>query len=149
VACTLAAHRRPRRGGRSACAFHHRRALYVHPARVWAATRGPAPRVLGHAERVLCPSRPHWLVVRRSPSGRLHAACVGPQRPLSAWAVPGRKGRCQPGPCADFGLVARIFKNFHFYFSFSFKLNSNFKNLYLNIQSSKNYEISSVGFIIF
>jgi hypothetical protein len=30
-----------------------------------------------------------------------------------------------------------------------FKLNSNFKNLYLNIQSFKNYEISSVGFIIF
>jgi hypothetical protein len=38
---------------------------------------------------------------------------------------------------------------FLFYFHFSFKLNSNFKNLYLNIQSSKNYEISSVGFIIF
>jgi hypothetical protein len=37
----------------------------------------------------------------------------------------------------------------HFYFSFGFKLNSNFKILYLNIQSFKNYEISSVGFIIF
>jgi hypothetical protein len=32
---------------------------------------------------------------------------------------------------------------------FGFSINSNFENLYLNIQSSKNYEISSVGFIIF
>jgi hypothetical protein len=40
-------------------------------------------------------------------------------------------------------------KKILFYFSFGFKLNSNFKNLYLNIQSSKNYEISYVKFIIF
>jgi hypothetical protein len=43
----------------------------------------------------------------------------------------------------------RILKKNHFLFSFGFKLNSNFKNLYLNIKSSKNYEISSVGFIFF
>jgi hypothetical protein len=40
-------------------------------------------------------------------------------------------------------------KKFLFYFSFGFKLNSNFKILYLNIQSSKNYETSSIGFINF
>jgi hypothetical protein len=34
-------------------------------------------------------------------------------------------------------------------FPSGFSLNSNFKKLYLNIQTSKNYEISSVGFIIF
>jgi hypothetical protein len=45
----------------------------------------------------------------------------------------------------------KSFKNKQFlcYFSFNFKLNSNFKILYLNMQSSKNYKISSVGFIIF
>jgi hypothetical protein len=48
-------------------------------------------------------------------------------------------------------LAQKPFKNFKFisYFHFGFKLNSNFKILYLNIQSSKNYEISSIGFIIF
>jgi hypothetical protein len=47
------------------------------------------------------------------------------------------------------GMWADLNKNFSFLFSFSFNLNSNFENLYLNIQSSKNYDISSVGFIIF
>jgi hypothetical protein len=54
---------------------------------------------------------------------------------------PGREGRCRPGP----GNSKKIL----FYFLFGFKLNSNFKKIYLNIQSSKNYEINSVGFIIF
>jgi hypothetical protein len=62
---------------------------------------------------------------------------------------PGREGRCRPGPRANFGPVAWEFKKFVFYFSFDFKLNSNFKNVYLNIRSSKNYEIGSAGFLIF
>jgi hypothetical protein len=46
---------------------------------------------------------------------------------------PGHEGRCQPGPRADFGPVAQEFKKLLLYFSFGFKLNSNFKNLHLNI----------------
>jgi hypothetical protein len=38
-------------------------------------------------------------------------------------------------------------RKIYFLFPSGFSLNSNFRNLYLNIQSSKNYEISSVGFI--
>jgi hypothetical protein len=54
------------------------------------------------------------------------------------------------GARANFGPVAPEFKKkILFYFSFFFKLNSNFKFFYLNIQSCKNYETSSVGFIIF
>jgi hypothetical protein len=66
-----------------------------------------------------------------------------------ALCEPGHEGRCRPRPHADFVPVAREFKKFIFYFLFSFKLNSNFKNLYLNIQSFKTYEINFIGFIIF
>jgi hypothetical protein len=79
----------------------------------------------------------------------LRKQAVGPRRAGHAPRELGHEGRCRPGPRADFSLVAREFKKFIFYFSFGFKLNSNFKILYLNIQNSKNYEISSVGFIIF
>jgi hypothetical protein len=87
---------------------------------------GPASLACGPCEQA---AGPHWVG---------HAPCE-----------PGHEGRSRPGPHADFGPVAREFKKFIFYFSFGFKLNSNFKNLYLNIRSSKNYEISSVGFKIF
>jgi hypothetical protein len=65
---------------------------------------------------------------------------AGPQqaeRPLRA------RARLGFGPEAIFDL------KFLFLFFIQFPLNSNFKILYLNIQSSKNYETSSVGFIIF
>jgi hypothetical protein len=48
-----------------------------------------------------------------------------------------------------FGPKVVVDLKFPFLFFIQFPLNSNFKNLYLNIQSSKNYEISFVGFIIF
>jgi hypothetical protein len=53
------------------------------------------------------------------------------------------------GPRSGFGPVAGLIRKIHFLFYFGFSLNSNFENLYLNIQSSKNYEISSIGFVIF
>jgi hypothetical protein len=81
--------------------------------------------------------------------GGLREQATGSRRAGRAPRAPGREGRCHRGPCANFGLVAWKFKKILFYFSFGFKLNSNFKKLYLNIQSSKNYEISVVGFIIF
>jgi hypothetical protein len=76
--------------------------------------------------------------------GRAAQACS------ALWPFRGRPSACcARGPSSV--LAQKPFKNkkFLFYFSFGFKLNSNFKNLYLIIQSSKNYEISSVGFIIF
>jgi hypothetical protein len=48
-----------------------------------------------------------------------------------------------------FGPEAVFDLKIHFLFFIWFQLNSNFKNLYLNIQISKNYETSSVGFIFF
>jgi hypothetical protein len=56
---------------------------------------------------------------------------------LCAWADLGF------GPEAIFRL------KIPFLFFYSVQLISNIKNLYLNLQSSKNYEISSIGFIIF
>jgi hypothetical protein len=79
----------------------------------------------------------------------LRKQTTGPRRAGHVSREPGREGCCRPEPRADFGPVARELKKFIFYFSFGFKLNSNFKNLCLKIQSSKNYEISSIGFIIF
>jgi hypothetical protein len=96
-----------------------------------------APARTPYVERALLPGRPHWLVGRAS------------RPPVYARQATRHKGRCRPGPRADFSPVTREFKKILFYFSFGFKLNSNFKNLYPNIQSSKSYEISSVGFIIF
>jgi hypothetical protein len=61
------------------------------------------PRALQNVERALRAGRPHWLVVRVSrPSVR--AGQAAPREP-------GREGRCRPGPRADFGPVAREFKN--------------------------------------
>jgi hypothetical protein len=103
--------------------------------------------------RSRAPGRPSWLVgrVSRQPvrvgqatrhvsRAKLFGAVAGPQqakRALCTWAELG------------FGLEAVSKLKSLFYFHFSFKLNLNFKNLYLNIQGSQNYEISSVGFIIF
>jgi hypothetical protein len=81
-------------------------------------------------------------------AGEPRKQATGPRRAGRAPCASGREGRCRLGPHADFGPVAREFKKFLFYFLLSFKLNPNFKKLYLNIQSSKIYEISYVGFII-
>jgi hypothetical protein len=80
---------------------------------------------------------------RSPPSGR-HYPCrfgdvAGRDRPSA---------HCAHRPSSVSAQESFRIRNFLFYFSFGFKLNSNFGNLYLNIQSSKNYEISSVGFII-
>jgi hypothetical protein len=103
------------------------------------------PRALPHAlrnvERALRAGRPHWLVGRVSrPSVRAGQAARRVSRAAKAAVGLG------PVPISAWWLGN---SKFLFYFSFGFKLNSNFKILYLNIQSSKNYEISSIGFIIF
>jgi hypothetical protein len=95
--------------------------------------------------------------------GVLSSRAASVRRPASAmWATPARPvwrcgqaavgraytvhaGRARLGPRSHLFF----FKKIIFYFSFGFNLNSNLKNLYLNIQSTKKYEISSVGFIIF
>jgi hypothetical protein len=69
----IAARHRLRHGGRSVCMLRCRCVLCAHPARVWAATCGPAPHVLGHAR----PSHPVlWLDL----TGRAHAVRVGRAR---------------------------------------------------------------------
>jgi hypothetical protein len=118
------------------------RSLLVAPR--WSAVRTSpdveqaesAPARAPDAERALCPGQPHWL------GG--HAS----RPPIHVGKAAHREGHCRPGPHADFGPVDRELKKILFYFLFGFKLNSNFKILYLNIQSSKNYEISSIGVII-
>jgi hypothetical protein len=72
-----------------------------------------------------------------SPACGLREQAAGLHRAGRAPHELGREGRCWLGPRADFGPVPQKFKNFLFYFSFIFKLNLKFKNLYLNIQSSK------------
>jgi hypothetical protein len=108
---------------------------------VWATTRGSDLRVLGHAEQVLRPGQPRWLVGRVSrPPIR-----VGQDARLVHRVTKAAVGL---GPVSISASGPGILKN-HFLFSFGLKLNLNFKNLFLNMQSSKNYEICSVGFIIF
>jgi hypothetical protein len=47
--------------------------------------RGPAPRILGHAERVLRPGRPRWLVGRTSrPPVRAGQAALRARRAAKA-----------------------------------------------------------------
>jgi hypothetical protein len=86
---------------------------------------------------------------RREPRPVAGQASCGPRCPglFGALAEPWQVERVLCAG-AEFGFDPKLQK-FLFYFSFGFKLISNFKILYLNIQSSKNYEISSVGFIIF
>jgi hypothetical protein len=78
---------------------------------------------------------------RRGPRPAANQACCGPHCPVRFGVV--HAGRAQFWPSSRLKLKK------YFLFLFGFKLNSNFRNLYLNIQSPKNYEISSVGFIIF
>jgi hypothetical protein len=82
-------------------------------------------------------------------AGQCHVARAS-QAGSVLWPSRGRPNvRCVHGPSSVLAQKPFKIKKILFYFSFDFKLNSNFKNLYLNIQSSKNYEINSVGFIIF
>jgi hypothetical protein len=70
----------------------------------------------------------------------LFGAVAGPwqaERALCVWAT------LEFRPSGLLKLAKKII------FSFGFNLNLNFEKLYLNIQSSKNYETSSVGFVIF
>jgi hypothetical protein len=69
-------------------------------------------------------------------AGRVSQAAAGRARVV-------RAGRARFRPISNFKLKIL------FYSFIQFQLNSNFKKLYLNIQSSKNYEISSFRFIIF
>jgi hypothetical protein len=115
VAHAVAARRRPCRGGRSTCAFHHHRALCADPARVWVATHGPAPRVLGHAPRPASPAGEPCKQASKS------AVALGPV-PISArW----------PGN----------FKKMIFYFFFRFQAEfkiQKFVSKYLELQKLRN-----------
>jgi hypothetical protein len=61
---------------------------------------------------------------------------------------PGREGHCRPRRRADFGPVAQGFKKNPFLLFEIIWTVLNFENSYLFVQSSKIYEISSIGFII-
>jgi hypothetical protein len=116
--------------------FGHQRAT-VSRATAHALSAFEAKRAL-HADagRVLLPARP---VVGRATQA-YSALWPGCDRPSM---------HCACGPSSVSAQKPFKNKKFIFYFLFGFKLNSYFKKLYLNIQSSKNDEISSVGFIIF
>jgi hypothetical protein len=85
------------------------------------------------------PHGPTSLVVGRARPGLLGSVAEPWQakRAHSMWAAH-----------LGFGPVPVLKLKIHFLFSFGSNLNSNIEKLYLNIQSSKNYEISSVGFKI-
>jgi hypothetical protein len=120
-----------------------REACSVHLAKVWP----PASRAMAHALSVPRRARANAGRVLRSTwpvLGRAALAC------LALWSGHSRpSARCAHGPSSVSAQNPFKNKKLLFYFSFGFKLNSNFKNLYRNIQRSKNYETSSVGFIIF
>jgi hypothetical protein len=69
------------------------------------------------------------------PSGSM----AGPHRLSACCALTG---------CAQFWPGGRLEIENSFPFYFDSNSNSNFQNSYLDIQSSKNYETSSVGFIM-
>jgi hypothetical protein len=128
---------RSRRGG-SQCA--HRR-LSGEPralqSAAWALRLGQLRWLVGCASR---PSIHAGQATRCVSLVKRFSAVAGPQqaeRTLRARAGLG------VGPEAVFDL------KFPFLFFIRFPLNSKFKNLYLNIQSSKNYETSFIRFIIF
>jgi hypothetical protein len=111
------------------------------------------PRMLQNVTRALCPGLLHWLVghTSRSPicAGQ-SARCVSQAERFSAVAGLQQAEltlRARAG--LGFSPEAVFDLKFPFLFFIQFLRNSNFTNLYLNIQSSKNYESSSVGFIIF
>jgi hypothetical protein len=78
------------------------------------------------------------------------SARLGPHRakPSGSMARPHRSSAyCVLAGRAQFRRDGRLkIEFFHFYFDSN--VNSNFKNSYLDIQSSINYETSCVGFII-
>jgi hypothetical protein len=90
-------------------------------------------------------------VQTRVASRGLAGPVVGRTTQAGSALWPGRdrpSTHCVRGPSSILAQEPFRIRKFLFYFSFGFKLDSNFTILYLNIQSSKNYEISSVGFII-
>jgi hypothetical protein len=98
--------------------------------------------------------RPGWLrwLMGRTSRPPIHAGqaahCVSRAERFDAMAglqQAERTLRAQAGH--GFGPEAVFNLKFPFLFFIQFPLNSNFKNVYLNIHSSKNYETSSVGFI--
>jgi hypothetical protein len=82
--------------------------------------------------------------------GRPHVALWAASGHDTSLSLPGRAG-CTHYVC---GLTTRVsthgqFSNRNLFLFYSeFISDSNFENSYLDIQSSKNYETSSVGFII-
>jgi hypothetical protein len=62
------------------------------------------------------------------------------------WAPSRPWEHCSIGSRAGFGPLAEGFIEILFHFSFSLNSTLNFKNSYLSVQCSKNYEIGSVGF---
>jgi hypothetical protein len=76
------------------------------------------------------------LRLRRAKSS---GSMAGPHRPSACCTLAGR---------AQFWPDGRLKIENSFLFYFDSNSNSNFKNSYLDIQSSKNYETSFVGFII-
>jgi hypothetical protein len=98
------------------------------------ATRAP------DVERPLLLGRPRWLVGHAS-RPPVYAGQATPHEP-------GREGHCRPRHRADFGPVAQEFKKNPFLLFEIIWTVLNFENSHLSVQSSKIYEISSIGFII-
>jgi hypothetical protein len=137
--------------GSSCCragALKVKQATGGHLVAGWANSAHRRPRRRSHPACTLSSG-----AARRARS-RLHG-CSAMDRPSAVWAahrpgcagtvaVPGRLCYCAHGPHTGFSLLARGKIKFSFLFLFSL----NFENSYLSVQSSKNYETSSIGFII-
>jgi hypothetical protein len=96
---------------------------------------------LQRAEQALHSGRPHWLMGHTKRAASPCWAGCAPRRL-------GREGRCWPRPHANFGSVAQEFKKFLFLLFELVRIVLNFRNSYLSTHSSKNDEISFVGFVI-
>jgi hypothetical protein len=115
-------------------AVHHARSAECRVSQACSRTHSSAPSK--HCSWVGLTGS--WAAQSGSPaSARQAVRCIG-------WVVKATVGL---GPVPSFGPVAREFKKFLFFFG-SVWIVSNFKNSYLFAQSSKNYEISFVGFLI-
>jgi hypothetical protein len=114
---------------------------------------GPCWLIAGHTTKVvahvLC--MPALALAARAPRS------VGRSRPHGPLDMPHRvlldsvgrpKHTVHAGPPRRCRAVGLFKIENHFLFSFSLNLNSKCENSYLSAQSSKNYETSSVGFII-
>jgi hypothetical protein len=98
--------------------------------------------------RALCASPPRPGRRRACPARRVGGDVGHPHAAPSRALSPPGCTHCACGPVARVSARGQFFNRNRLLFYFEFISHSKFENSYLDIQSYKNYETSSIGFII-